>query len=82
MYEKVVDAQAPSYLQKASLESPLCFSLRLVLQLRMLLFGFADNFFTRLRCAPYELDYFQCRMGNPATGDWKVGSVLIASEPR
>ena len=63
-------------------KSPLCFSLRLVLQLRMLLFGFADNFFTRLRCAPYELDYFQCRMGNPATGDWKVGSVLIASEPR
>jgi hypothetical protein len=29
-----------------------------------------------------ELDYFQCRIGNPATGDWKVGSVLIASEPR
>ncbi len=30
----------------------------------------------------YELDYFQCRIGNPATGAWKVGSVLIASEPR
>src|SRR6266513_3096224 len=37
------------------------------------------TFFTRLRCAPYELDYFQCRMGNPATGDRKVGRVLIAS---
>ena len=22
--------------------------------------------------------YFQCRMDKPATGDWKVGSVLIA----
>jgi hypothetical protein len=45
-------------------------------------FAFADNFFAHWRCVSEELDYFQCRMGNPATGDWKVGSVLIANEPR
>jgi hypothetical protein len=44
--------------------------------------GFAYNFFTCLLSAPYKFDYFQCCMGNPATGDWKVGRVLIASEPR
>ena len=36
----------------------------------------------RIRVITQPVNYFQCRMGNPATGDWKVGSVLIASEPR